>query len=330
MEKVRAIIIQEHGEPTLVAKPGVWELSALGADEARVRILFSPINPADINVLEGKYPVRPELPGVPGVEGVGVVEAVDANVSCVKAGTQVLLPAGMGAWREAGNAKASELVPVPQGVPLEQAAMLRINPPTALRMLEDFVTLNAGDWVIQNAANSGVGRAVIQIAREKGLKTLNVVRRTELADELKSIGADEVLLDDAALKEKVRELTAGEGVKLALNAVGGDSALRLASILQEDGTIVTYGAMGRQPLRIPNGLLIFQDITWRGFWVTRWYKRATAEEKNAMFAQLFDLAKRGLLHTPVDAIYPLESAAEAIAHAMKGGRNGKILLRCSE
>lgn len=329
MEKVSAIIIQEHGEPQLVAKPGECELPELGEDEARVRVLYSPINPADINVLEGKYPVRPKLPGVPGVEGVGIVEAVGCSVSHVSAGMHVLLPAGMGAWRERGNANAAELVVVPDGVPLEQAAMLRINPPTALRMLEDFVELHSGNWVIQNAANSGVGRAVIQIAKAKGIKTLNVVRRAELVDELKSIGANEVILDDASVKETAQGFTAGAGVKLALNAVGGDSALRLASVLQDGGTIVTYGAMGRQPLRIPNGLLIFQDIAWRGFWVTRWYKQASALEKQDMFSELFDLAKCGKLHTPVDAIYPLESGAEAIAHAMKGGRNGKILLKCS-
>ena len=315
--KTKAILLSEHGEPAAVASCREVELAPPAQGEVRVRVLFAPINPADINVLEGKYPVRPELPGIPGVEGVGVVEEAGEGFD---EGTRVLLPHRFGTWREAGNVCAAELVRVPDDVPLAQAAMLRINPATALCMLREFVRLEPNEWVLQNAANSAVGRCVIQMCRHYGWRSANVVRRAELVDELLAEGADAVFVDEP------RELP----VRLALNAVGGDSAVRMAGRLAEGGTIVTYGAMARQPLKVPNGLLIFNDIAWRGFWVTRWYARASVEERAALFDELFDLLRNGIISTPVEATYPLTEIAQALTHAQQAKRAGKVLLRCSE
>ena len=323
--KVRAIVFHAHGVPEEVARWEETDAPAPAADEVRVRLLAAPINPADLNVIEGKYPIRPALPGVPGVEGLGVVENVGLAVKSVRSGDRVLLPHGYGTWREAGVVKAGSVWPVPEGIATEQAAMLRINPATALRMLRDFVALQAGEWVLQNAANSAVGRAVIQIARASGWRTVNVVRRPELVEELKAAGAEVVLMEGDDLPAQIAAATGGAAVRLALNAVGGDSALRLAKALAPGGTIVTYGAMSRQPLRIPNGLLIFQDIRWRGFWISEWYREAAAASIGAMFAELFDLARRGVLHAPVERIYPLAEVAVALAHAAQARRSGKIL-----
>lgn len=294
-------------------------------DEVQVRLLAAPINPADLNVIEGKYPIRPTLPGVPGVEGVGVVETVGAAVLDVRVGDRVLLPQGYGTWREVGVVNGGSLSVVPPGIASEQAAMLRINPATALRMLRDFAELQPGDWVLQNAANSAVGRAVIQLARAGGLRTVNVVRRTELIDGLRADGADAVLVEADDLSGQISAATGGAPLRLALNAVGGDSAVRLGKALAPGGTIVTYGAMGRQPLRIPNGMLIFQDIRWRGFWISQWYRNAPPEACEKMFSELFALTKSGVLRTPVERIYPLAEAGAALAHAAQTGRAGKIL-----
>ena len=329
MIQSRAIIIREHGEPQRVAQVGTIELCDPFGDEVRVRVKFAPINPADINVLEGKYPIRPELPGTPGVEGVGIVEKCGAGVTGFAPGDVVLLPHRFGTWREAGNAQAEDLVKIGSDVPLEQAAMLRINPATALVMLRDFVALQPGDWIAQNAANSAVGRCVIRLARHFGWRTANVVRRAELVDELKAEGADVVLVEGEKISADIRAETGGTPVRLALNAVGGDSAVRMAGALADGGTIVTFGAMARQPLKVPNGQLIFQDIAWRGFWITRWYQRAGAAAGGALLAELAALAARGVIATPVEAIYPLDQIADAVAHAQRPQRGGKILLRCS-
>jgi len=326
-KNVSAIVIHEFGTPAEVVRVESVELPAVTPNAARVRMLAAPINPADLNVLEGKYPIRPKLPGVPGMEGVGVVEEIGAEVRHVRVGERVLLPAGLGSWREAaviGEADAALRV-VPSEVSPTQAAMLRINPATAWRMLRDFVDLSEGDFVIQNAANSAVGRLVIQIARARKLRTINLVRRPEVIEELRALGGDVVLLDNDDAKDSITAVTGGAPVRLGLNSVGGDSALRLANALSFGGTLVTFGAMSRQPLRIPNGLLIFQDLRWRGFWISQWYREASPAAEAEMFGELFALAKRGLLQTPVERIYPLNEAAAAVRHAAQSQRAGKVL-----
>ncbi|MES2569221.1 MAG: 2-enoyl thioester reductase domain-containing protein, partial [Verrucomicrobiota bacterium] len=263
--KTKAIVYREHGAPSSVTGVEEIELPSLEPHQARVRMLFAPINPADLNAIEGSYPIRPaSWPAVPGGEGAGVVEETGTAVNGVAPGTLVILPPGSGTWRGQCVVAADSLVAVPRGIAPEQAAMLRVNPATALRMMRDFVDLRPGDWILQNAANSGVGRAVIGMARLFGFKTLNIVRRPELIEELKAGGADMVLVDGEGIRAAIGETP----IRLALNAVGGESALRLAEALSPGGTLVTYGAMGRQPVRIPNGLLIFQDLRLRGFWMT--------------------------------------------------------------
>ena len=321
MEKVSAIVIHEHGVPSVVAKCETIELPPPGPGEVRARMQFAPINPADLNVLEGKYPVRPPMPGVPGVEGVAIVESLGPDVSEPVPGTPVLLPHRFGTWREAGNVQASELVPVPANVLMEQASMLRVNPATALLLLRNFVALQPGEWVVQNAANSAVGRCVIALARHFGWRTVNITRREGLERELSEIGADVVLVESEDLKDRIKEATAGGAIRLAFNAVGGESAVRLAGALAPGGVIVTYGAMGRQPLRIPNGMLIFQDLAWRGFWVTRWFENASQSQRAAVFAELFQLAGDGVIRTSIEAVYPLRDIKQALEHAAKPMRS---------
>ena len=207
--------------------------------------------------------------------------------------------------------------------------MLKINPLTAWCMLHDFVRLEKGDWVIQNAANSAAGRAVIQIAHELGYRTVNVVRRTELIEELRAEGGDVVLLDNDELREAVAAATERAPIRLAFNAVGGESALRLAKIVAPEATIVTFGAMSLKPLTMPNGLLIFKNLRFTGFWVNKWYEQASAGERDETFARLFDFARRGLLQTKIERSYSLDDFRAAIARASEGERSGKILFALS-
>ena len=146
-------------------------------------------------------------------------------------------------------------------------------------MVHDYVDLQKGDWLIQNAANSAAGRDVIHIAHELGYKTVNVVRRAELVDELRAEGGDVVLVDGDNLRSEVKSVTGGASIRLGLNSVGGDSALRLANCLAPGGTLVSFGAMSLQPLKIPTGLFIFKDLRFRGIWINKWYDNATPSER---------------------------------------------------
>ena len=324
-KNINAAVYERHGNPPDVLRVESQPWPAPAPDEVVVKMRAAPINPADLNQIEGKYPVRPELPAIPGFEGAGVVVEIGADVKSVTNGALVIVPHNIGTWRDAIAVKADELVIVPAGIEPVDAAMLKINPMTAWRLLHDYVDLKKGDWLIQNAANSAAGRAVIQIARELSYKTVNVVRREELIDELRSEGGDVVLVDGENLRNQAKDATGGASIRLALNSVGGDSALRLANCLAPASTMVTFGAMSLQPLKIPNGLLIFKDLRFRGIWINKWYDNATKEQRMETFRSLFDMAKRGLLKAKVEKAYPLAEARAAVARAAQGKRSGKII-----
>lgn len=323
--------LSKFGSPPEAVELRPGELPVPEAGEALIAMEFAPINPADLNVLEGKYGLLPSLPCVPGHEGVGRVLAVGAPSDRLDGAAflnrRVLLPSGFGSWRHCGIARLSELVLVREDISPQQAAMARINPATALCMLQNFVSLRPGDWVVQNAANSGVGRSVIQIARALGLRTVNVVRRSGLEEELCAAGADVVLEEGSGLAQRIGAAVGGAPLWIGLNAVGGECALGLAKALAPSATLVTYGAMARQPLNLPNGLLIFKDLILRGFWISQWYRRASVAEVAALLTRLLDWMAEGVLHMPVEAIYPLVEIRAAVGHAQRGGRSGKILLR---
>lgn len=325
MKTINAAVYETHGNPADVLRVESRPCPTPAAGEVIVKMRAAPINPADLNQIEGKYPVRAELPATPGFEGAGIVVDVGEEVKGLTSGALVILPHNVGTWRDAVAVKADELVVVPAGIKPVHAAMLKINPMTAWRLLHDYVELERGDWLIQNAANSAAGRAVIQIAHELGYKTVNVVRRAELISELRAEGGDVVLVDSENLRHEVEDAIAGPPIRLGLNAVGGESALRLANCLAPGSTLVTYGAMSLQPLKIPNGLLIFKDLRFRGIWINKWYDNATPAQRMEAFQHLFEMAKRGLLQTKVEKAYPLSEAKTAVAHAARGQRNGKII-----
>ena len=324
-KSINAAIYETHGNPADVLRIETRAWPTPDADEAVVKMSAAPINPADLNQIEGKYPVRAVLPATPGFEGAGVVVESGAGVNGLTSGALVILPHNIGTWRDAVAVKAEDLIVVPDGIEPVQAAMLKINPLTAWRLLHGYVDLQNGDWLIQNAANSATGRDVIQIAHELCYKTVNVVRRSELVDELRAEGGDVVLVDGDNLRDEVKSATYGASIHLGLNSVGGDSALRLANCLAPGGTLVSFGAMSLQPLKIPTGLLIFKDLRFRGIWINKWYDNATSLERMETFRPLFDMATRGLLKTKVERAYPLSEVKAAVAHAAQGKRNGKIV-----
>src|SRR5437660_11732763 len=325
METINAAVYETHGNPADVLQVESQPWPTPSAGEVIVKMRAAPINPADLNQIEGKYPVRAQLPATPGFEGAGIVAEVDRGVTNVAVGALVILPHNIGTWRDAVAVKADELVVVPDGIEPVQAAMLKINPLTAWRLLHDYVDLQKGDWLIQSAANWAAGRGVIQIAHELGYKTVNVIRRAELIDELRAEGGDTVLVDGENLREEVKSATGGASIRLGLNSVGGDSAWRVANCLAPNGTLVSFGAMSLQPLKIPTGLLIFKDLRFRGIWINKWYDNATPSERMDTFRPLFDMARRGLLKTKVEEAYPLNEVKTAVTRAAEGKRSGKII-----
>ncbi|XP_054855743.1 enoyl-[acyl-carrier-protein] reductase, mitochondrial isoform X1 [Eublepharis macularius] len=330
----RGLVYEKHGEPAQVLQLKDINLPEMGASGVHVRMLAAPVNPSDINMIQGSYAVLPDLPAVGGNEGVGLVVQIGSNVTSLKPGDLVIpADAGLGTWQTEAVFGEEKLLKMPPDIPLMCAATLSVNPCTAFRMLSDFKTLKPGDSVIQNAANSGVGQAVIQIAAAKGLKTINVVRDRpnlqELVDRLKSLGADHVLTEEALRKPEVKDLFQ-EIPKplLALNGVGGKSATEMLRLLQHKGTMVTYGGMSKQPVTVPVSALIFKDVKLCGFWMTQW-KRDNAqnkEELNGMITDLCTLIRKGQLTAPACQEVPLVDYQLALKASMAPYVSAKQIL----
>lgn len=320
---MHALTFHEFGKPCDVLRCERRDLSTLPEGWVRLKILAAPVNPADLNFIEGTYGVKPELPAVPGIEGCG--EVVESRADGFRAGDRVIPLRRAGTWASHVQLPAEHVFKLPSGLDPLQAAMLKVNPATAWRLLTGFGTPPPGSWVVQNAANSGVGRCVIAVARQLGIRTMNFVRRPGLREPLLALGADGVATDDDEGFAAARTTMAGELPLLAFNCVGGESALRLMNLLAPCGVHVTYGAMARRPLTVPNGLLIFKDIQLRGLWVTRWIESAPKEELDGVYGSLAAMMTDGRLEVPVDSTFSLPSFAEALDRA-EGSRSGKVLL----
>lgn len=324
----------EHGDPRKVLRRVTSILpTKLKDGEAMIRMLAAPINPADINMIQGVYPVRPELPAVGGNEGVGEIVEIGSSIRNLQPGDWVIPNfSGWGTWKTFAVCPAGELIKIPNDIPLPTAATVQVNPCTAYRMLTDFVKLSSGDVVIQNGANSGVGQAVIQIAAKLSLKTINIVRNRPnfdgLVTSLKDLGATHVVTDEFIRTPEMKTLMATlPKPKLGLNCVGGKSVADLLKYLDRSATLVTYGGMSKQPLMIPTGALIFNDVKVLGYWMTQWSKEnmETAKMKE-MWQFIGDMARCGQLRSPLHRLVKFDDFSDAIAKAMEPLTSEKQIL----
>ncbi|KAF5383834.1 hypothetical protein D9615_003675 [Tricholomella constricta] len=379
----RAIVYSHNGDPSKVLTAFSYRpLPPPSPNTVNVKFVLAPINPADLNVIEGVYPAKPTPISYPassglgsdnsvfvgGNEGLAQVTEVGQGVSGLEKNDWVIMTKPqIGTWCTTKNVGAEDILKVPQmdGLSEVQAATMTVNPPTAYNMLQEFVSLNEGDWVVQNGANSAVwsllslnlrkscnfasqvGQAVIQIAASRGLKTLNFVRPRdnleELVNELQNLGATKVLtydaLADKSLRKDLKEWTGGKEIRLGLNCVGGQETTLMARLLGNDAHLVSYGAMSKQPLSLPTSLFIFKNLTSHGFWQSRWYSQKSRDEQKRLMDLLANLMSQGMLKAPsheVISISAKESDEEAgrkvreVIAKTTGGQHGKkVLLKFS-
>ncbi len=296
-----------------------------GPGEVLVEVLACPINPAELLIIEGTYASKPPLPARLGIEGAGRVLAVGEDVDRLAPGDTVM-SLGRANWAQQLLLKAGEVVKAPPGTDVAQLSMLKVNPATALMMLTDYVDLELRDWVIQNAANSGVGVNLIRLAHALGLKSVNVVRRESLIAPLQAIGADVVLLDGPDLAERVAAATSGADITLAIDAVAGAATERLADCLAEDGIVVNYGLLSGEPCQLRADQTVFKGITLTGFWLAKQMRALTPEALTALYGELLPRIADGSLQVEVEATYGLEEVKQALDHAGREGRGGKVLI----
>ncbi len=322
----RKVVLEAFGEPGAAATLKANSIAAPGTGEILVSTAYAPVNPADLNILEGRYGQLPALPAIVGTEGAGKVIAVGPGVSDIIPGDKVFYLSRTDCWQDYVTCAAHQVIKLPPKLPGEASCMLKINPATAWLLLHQDSNPNPKSWIVQNAANSGVGQAVIAIARTRSQPTINFVRRRELIKPLLQAGGNIVVMDNDEGKATALDAIGGDPVVLALNAVGGESALRIMSMLSEGGIHITYGAMSKRPLKVPNSFLIFKDLQIRGLWLTQWLNSAKYAEIAKVYRTLAGLMLQGKLQQPVDSVFPPEEISAAITKAAGGGRSGKVLL----
>ncbi|TXG73946.1 hypothetical protein EZV62_002525 [Acer yangbiense] len=334
----KAVVYDREGAPETVTK--VIELPAVEVKEndVCVKMLAAPINPSDINRIQGVYPVRPQVPAVGGYEGVGEVYSVGSAVTGVAPGDWVIpsppsfgylrsiddrnqsvtfsvlcncnyvgnLPC-IGTWQTYIVKDQSVWHKINKDTPMEYAATITVNPLSALRMLEDFTTINSGDSIVQNGATSIVGQCIIQIARFRGIHSINIIRDRAGSDEakekLKKIGADEVFTESQLEVKNVKSLlTNVPEPALGFNCVGGNSASLVLKFLRQGGTMVTYGGMSKKPVTVSTSSFIFKDLSLKGFWLQKWMSSDKAIECRTMIDYLLCLVREGKLKYELELV----------------------------
>jgi trans-2-enoyl-CoA reductase len=351
-EQAKALTFQKYGDPKDVLSLHSHSISPAHSNLLTLRFLASPINPADINQIQGVYPSKPTFTtalgtsdpiAVGGNEGVAEVIAAGEKVRGLRRGDWVVMRRqGFGTWRTHAQTTEEEVLKIEDkgGLTPVQAGTVSVNPCTAYRMLRDFVQLKEGEWFIQNGANSGVGRAAIQLGRLWGYKSINVVRArpeeelAKLKEDLQTLGADVVItdkeLEGKEIKDKIAQWTNGgrEPIRLGLNCVGGKQVNAMAKQLTPNASLVTYGGMSKEPTPLPTGLLIFKNIRFEGFWVSRWGDQ-NPEEKKRTIEEVLQLYKEDKFKgTALDEIpweweTKAETLVEAVAGTLGGFRKGK-------
>src|SRR5271155_5678830 len=323
---MKMVEITDYGAPEAVARCiEAPDVGAPGAGEIVFDVLAFPINPADISFCRGSYRLRPPLPATPGAECVGRVTTVGAGVGDIRPGDLVIHMQREN-WVQRRRIPAADAIPLPSGLDLAQAAMLRINPATALLLLEDHVALKPGDWVIQDVANSAVGRHVIVLAKARGVRTVNVVRRDDVAGELRDLGADAVVKNGPDLAERARAATGGAPIRLGIDAVSGDAGRRVGDCVADGGVVVSYGSMSGQDPVMSRAAVNMRGVNLTGFNLGRGLAKRTPEQVRGIYADLAAKLRDGVLKAPIDAFYPIEEIRSALIKAQQGGRHGKVLV----
>ena len=318
---MKAIHLTAYGNPARnLQMVEVPEPDAPSTGEALVRMEYAPVDYSDLLLANGVYFLNPQLPSVIGGEGAGIVEAVGPGVTGIKIGDRVTIPFGTFTWAQKVLAPADGLFVVPPAIDAKTASMLNINPTTAVLLLDGYVKLKPGDWIVLNAANSQVGRCIIAIAKSRDLKVVGIVRRPELIPELEASGVDFVGVESPDLPKAIQGATGGKPILLGLDAVGGPAAATIAGTLSPGAHFVSFAWISGLPIHLPQGDLIGKKLRIHGFWM--YYEEFLPKIRTAL-AEGAQVVAAGKLSLPITRTYKPSEIIEAIEHYQRGR---KVLL----
>ena len=326
---MRQLQLVAFGEPSEVIELNAVSEPALGQEDVLVSMEAAPINPSDFLLVRGMYGVRPDLPFPVGAEGVGRVTQTGSKVDVALQGKRVLILPTLeqGTWADQVVVPVRNIVPMSTEADPLQLAMIGINPATAYVLLSRYVSLMPGDWIGQTAANSAMGQYIIALAKLAGVRTLNVVRREDAAEEVRQWGGDRVVLQGDNLHKDIEKALDGKRLSLVLDTVGGPAVGALARSLKTGGSIVLYAVLSGQFPAISPKDFIYRDLSLHGFWLINWIRNAPRTEIQEVYGKLGDLVAQGSLSAAVEHVYPLDHFTDAFKHSLKPNRSGKILFK---
>jgi NADPH2:quinone reductase len=336
---MKAIQFDAYGEPGDVLAVADRPVPEPGKGEVRVRILASPINPSDLLYVRGHYSgVEARFPAPIGFEGVGIVDALGPEAEGVVVGQRVATVNGQGGnWAEYAVVPAGSSLPAPDGISDEQVASFVINPASAILMVRHVLAVPRGEWLLQSAAGSELGRMIIRLAKRDGIRTLNVVRRRESVVELEALGGDVVIVSsDGPIDQQVRDIVGRQGVKYAIDPVVGQTGTEMFKALHEDGRMLVYGSLTGEPIRVgedPRHILSGRrtvEVFWLGYWLPKldesgFYPAGTPAGLQ-LVQDIAALMRDDVLVTSPGRTYSLDEIGTAVAQAESVGRHGKVLL----
>src|SRR5258706_10504582 len=326
---MRQLQLLAHGEPSDVIELNTVAESTLGQEDVLISMEAAPLNPSDFVLVRGMYGIQPAFPSPVGAEGVGRVTQTGSKVDRALQGRRALIlrTYEQGTWADKVVVRVRNIVPMSDEADPLQLSMIGINPATAYLLLNRYVSLMPGDWIGQTAANSAMGQYVIKLAKLAGVKTLNVVRRKEAAEQVRQFGGDLVVHQGDDLQKDIETALDGKGLSLVLDTVGGAPVGELAKALKTGGSVVIYALQsGHFPAISPKDL-IYRGLSLHGFWLINWIRNAPRAEVQEIYQKLGGLVADGSLSAAVEQVYPLEQFKEAFEHSLRSSRNGKILFK---
>ncbi len=334
---MQAVTFDSPGEPADVLHCGTTQLPQPGPGEVQVRMITSPINPSDMMFVRGLYGIKPQCPQSPGFEGVGVVEASGGGLRgrLFKGKRVVVMNSAGGNWAEAAVVPATQVIPISDSLSDDQAATFFVNPATAWIMTQEILKIPKGGWLLQTAAGSSLGHMIARLGRHLGFKTLNVVRRDVYRESLEKAGANAVVVFDSAtdpaetLQEQVQALTGSDGVRYAVDPVGGATASAVVKCLGSQGRLLLFGSLSGQTIEFAPRTIMEADATVSGFWLGHFMAQQGLLFKLKLVRRITGLIQSGILATDIGGQYPLDQITEAVHAAEDQDVSGKIILRCS-
>jgi len=302
-----------------------------GAGEVLVRMAAAPINPSDLGALSGlSYSGTRSYPFTPGIEGSGTVVAVGSGVLAkMLRGKQVAcssIVGGDGTWAEYMVTSAKLCVPLKPGVDLESAAMLLVNPLTALAMIE-VAKKGKHHAIVNTAAASALGGMILRLARRHGIPVINIVRRADQVDVVRARGASYILdSSEPDFIKHFREMVQYLKATLFLDAIGGEMTQQLADVAPFGSTILLYSKMSEQNSEIDPFVALVKGLNFHGWFLTNWLQKKNLVQAIALSRRAQGLLKTDL-STHIHKRVPLASAQEALEAYVKNMTNHKVLFR---